>query len=176
MVYASMFGAATAAGAFIIIPVPPVPITLQTLFLALAAGLLGGYLAALSQLIYLFLGIVGLPVFAGGKAGAGVLFGPTGGYLVGFVIGAYVIGKLMASRKEAGFAWRAASIGIGFLVIYFFGVIHLSLVGKLSLAKAVSVGVLPFLIGDSLKVVAGAWIILKLRGRITLKGFRHDKP
>jgi biotin transport system substrate-specific component len=175
MIYASMFGAATAAGSFIIIPVPPVPITLQTLFLALAAGLLGANLAALSQLIYLFLGIVGLPVFAGGKAGAGVLFGPTGGYLVGFVVGAYVIGKLMEIRKGAGFGWKAVSIGAGYLVIYCFGVVHLSLVGKLSFVKALSVGVLPFLIGDTLKVVVGAWIILKLRERITLKAYRYDK-
>jgi len=67
MVYASMFGAMTAVGAWLIIPFPLVPITLQTLFLNLAAALLGGYLGALSQIIYISLGIIGLPVFAGGK-------------------------------------------------------------------------------------------------------------
>jgi biotin transporter BioY len=83
MVYASLFGALTAAGAFMIIPLPFVPITGQTFFLNVAAILLGGTLAALSQIIYVLLGIVGIPVFAGGKAGIGVLFGPTGGYLLG---------------------------------------------------------------------------------------------
>ena len=81
MIYASLFGAVTAAGAFLIIPFPLVPITLQTLFLNLAAALLGGRLGALSQVVYILLGIIGLPVFAGGKGGIGVLFGPTGGYL-----------------------------------------------------------------------------------------------
>jgi hypothetical protein len=76
MVYASMFGALTAVGAYIMIPLPPVPITLQTLFVNLAGALLGGYLGALSQVVYILLGVIGLPVFAGGKAGAGVLLGP----------------------------------------------------------------------------------------------------
>jgi biotin transport system substrate-specific component len=73
MVYASLFGALTAVGAYIIIPLPPVPITMQTLFPGLAGMLLGARLGALSQVVYLFLGILGLPVFAGGKAGIGVL-------------------------------------------------------------------------------------------------------
>jgi len=71
MVYASMFGALTAIGAYIIIPLPPVPITLQTLFLNPAGALPGGYLGALSQVVYILLGVIGLPVFAGGKAGLG---------------------------------------------------------------------------------------------------------
>ena len=79
MVYAALFGALTAVGAYIIIPLPPVPITLQTLFLGLAALLLGGRLGALSQTVYVLLGVIGLPVFAGGKAGLGVLLGPDGG-------------------------------------------------------------------------------------------------
>ena len=71
MVYAALFGALTAVGAYIIIPLPPVPITLQTLFMGLAALLLGGRLGALSQTVYVLLGVIGLPVFAGGKAGPG---------------------------------------------------------------------------------------------------------
>ena len=105
MAYASMFGALTAVGAYIMIPLPPVPITLQTLFVNLAGALLGGYLGALSQVVYILLGVIGLPVFAGGKAGAGVLLGPTGGYLIGFVVGAFVIGKLTTIRKKPGLVW-----------------------------------------------------------------------
>ena len=67
LVYAALFGALTAAGAFIIIPLPPVPITAQTFFLNVSAILLGGQLGAVSQFIYVMLGVVGIPVFAGGK-------------------------------------------------------------------------------------------------------------
>jgi biotin transport system substrate-specific component len=91
LVYAALFGALTAAGAFIVIPLLPVPITAQTFFLNIAAVLLGGSLGAVSQFIYVMLGVVGIPVFAGGKAGLGVIFGPTGGYLLGFIISAFLI-------------------------------------------------------------------------------------
>jgi biotin transport system substrate-specific component len=168
MIYAAMFGAATAVGAYLIIPFPLVPITLQTLFLNLACAILGGYLAGLSQVVYLLLGIIGLPVFAGGKAGIGVLFGPTGGYLIGFVVAAFVIGKLIELREKPGFVWMALSMVVGLVVIYLLGIVQLSFVAKLSFAKAVSVGVLPFLIGDAIKIAAASLIALKLRDRITI--------
>jgi biotin transport system substrate-specific component len=165
MVYASLFGALTAVGAYIIIPLPPVPITLQTLFLGLAGTLLGARLGALSQVVYLFLGILGLPVFAGGKAGLGVLFGPTGGYLIGFVAAAFVIGKLAALKARPGFAWLCLSLLAGAAVVYALGVLQLSLVARLSPVKAMVVGILPFLPGDGIKIVLTAMIALKLRDR-----------
>lgn len=166
MVYASLFGAATAAGAYIIIPTPPVPITLQTLFLMLAGALLGGRLGAMSQIVYILIGIMGLPVFAGGKAGLGVLFGPTGGYLVGFVAAAFVIGWMMQIKNNAGAAWAAFSMILGTAVIYLLGVAQLSIVANLSLIKAVSLGAVPFLIGDAVKVTAAVIIYTKLKGHI----------
>jgi biotin transport system substrate-specific component len=166
MVYASLFGALTAVGAYIIIPLPPVPITLQTLFLGLAGTLLGARLGALSQVVYLLLGILGLPVFAGGKAGLGVLFGPTGGYLIGFVAAAFVIGKLAALKTRPGFAWICLSLAAGAMVIYALGILQLSLVARLTAVKAMAVGVLPFLPGDGIKIVLTAMIALKLRGRL----------
>ncbi len=166
MVYASMFGAMTAVGAWLIIPFPLVPLTLQTLFLNLAAALLGGRLGALSQIIYVCLGIIGLPVFAGGKAGFGVLIGPTGGYLAGFIAGAYLVGKLVEKKARPGFLWIASSMLAGVFLIYFFGVAQLMLVAQLSLQKAVAVGVLPPLPGDIIKIAVAALIALKVRGRI----------
>jgi biotin transport system substrate-specific component len=166
MVYASLFGALTAVGAYIIIPLPPVPITLQTLFLGLSGTLLGGRLGALSQVIYLFLGILGLPVFAGGKAGIGVLFGPTGGYLIGFVAAAFVIGKLAALKERPGFAWLCLSLVAGAAVIYALGVLQLMLVARLSPVKALAVGILPFLLGDGIKILLAATVALKLRDRL----------
>jgi biotin transport system substrate-specific component len=168
MIYASMFGAMTAIGAWLMIPFPLVPLTLQTLFLSLAAALLGGYLGALSQIIYISLGVIGLPVFAGGKAGFGVLMGPTGGYLAGFIVGAYIMGKLIERRDRPGFAWISLSMFAGLLVIYVLGVAQLMMVAQLSLGKAVAVGVLPPLPGDILKILAATIITLKIRDKIKI--------
>jgi len=166
IVYTALFGALTAAGAFIIIPVPPVPITAQTFFLNAAAVLLGGPLGAASQFIYIMLGVVGMPVFAGGKAGLGVLFGPTGGYLTGFVLGAFVIGFIANRKKDAGVLWYIFSMFIGMVIIYATGVAQLSFVAKLSLIKAAAVGVVPFLPGDIIKIILAAIISVKLKSRI----------
>ena len=165
LAYAALFGALTAVGAYIMIPLPPVPITLQTLFVNLSGALLGGSLGALSQIVYILLGVIGLPVFAGGKAGIGVLFGPTGGYLIGFVAGAWVIGKLTALRPKSGLLWIMGAMAAGIAVVYLLGILQLMVVAKLSLAKAVAVGLLPPLPGDIVKIVAAALICRKVRDR-----------
>jgi biotin transport system substrate-specific component len=103
MIYAALFGALTAIGAFIVIPLQPVPITLQSLFTCLAGILLGSSVGAMSQIVYVLLGIIGLPVFAGGKAGIGVLLGPTGGYLLGFIAAALVIGQIVRMKRNPGY-------------------------------------------------------------------------
>lgn len=166
MVYAALFGALTAAGAFIVIPLPPVPITAQTFFLNVAAILLGGPLGAASQFIYVMLGVVGIPVFAGGKAGLGILFGPTGGYLLGFVIAAFVIGTLNRIKKETGIFWHIFSMFIGMLIIYFLGSLQLSFVAQMNFDKALAVGVLPFIPGDIIKIMLAAVICSRLKGRV----------
>ncbi len=168
MVYAAMFGALTAIGALIVIPLQPVPISLQTLFTTMAGVLLGGYTGALSQIVYLLLGFIGLPIFAGGKAGLGVLFGPTGGYLIGFVAAAYVIGKIVEARRDAGLTWIVLALFIGNLIIYSFGTLGLYLVAHLSLVKALMLGTVPFLIGDLLKLIAAALLANKLRKHFRL--------
>jgi biotin transport system substrate-specific component len=166
MAYASMFGALTAVGAYIMIPVPPVPITMQTFFVILAGALLGGYLGAMSQVVYILLGVIGLPVFTGGKAGIGVFIGPTGGYLIGFVVGAFIIGKLTSLKRDPGLLWLISSMTAGMAVLYTLGIIQLMLVGKLSFIKAISVGLLPPLPGDIIKIVVAALICRKIRARI----------
>lgn len=166
MAYASLFGALTAVGAYLIIPLPPVPITMQTLFVYLSGALLGGPLGALSQIVYILLGVIGLPVFAGGKAGAGVLIGPTGGYLIGFVVGAFLIGKLTALRRDPGMAWLIGAMAAGMAAIYTLGIVQLTVVAKLGLAKAVAVGLLPPLPGDLVKIVVAALICRKVRHRL----------
>lgn len=166
MVYASMFGALTAIGAFIVIPLQPIPFTLQTFFTAIAGTMLGGYAAAVSQVVYVILGCIGLPVFAGGKAGLGVLFGPTGGYLIGFIIGAYIIGKIMEARKQAGIVYTAMAILAGDLVIYTVGTLQLAVIAQLSPIKAVMVGVVPFVWAEAIKLLAAAMLTVKLKSRL----------
>jgi len=163
MVYAAMFGALTAIGAFIFIPLQPVPISLQSLFCCLAGMLLGSYTGALSQIVYLLLGVMGLPVFAGGKAGLGTLFGPTGGYLLGFVVAALVIGKMVEGKREAGVLWIGAALLLGHLVIYILGSLQLSWVADLSLTKSILIGVAPFIPGDLLKMAAAVLLGRKLQ-------------
>ncbi|MBN2666459.1 MAG: biotin transporter BioY, partial [Bacteroidales bacterium] len=80
--------------------------------------------------------------------------------------GSYIIGKLIEIKKDAGIFLIAIAMIIGFLVLYAIGVLHLSVVGKLSFAKAVSVGMIPFLIGDAVKIVVATFVTLKLRNRI----------
>ena len=169
IVYASMFGAATAAGAYMVVPIPPVPITLQTLFLGIAGLLLGARLGAMSQVVYVMTGAIGLPVFAGGKAGLGVLFGPTGGYLLGFIAGAYTIGKLAELRPAWGAAWAVFALSAGTVVIYTLGIAQLSLVAQLPVLKAVAVGVVPFLPGDAVKIGVAAVVALKARPHLNLR-------
>jgi biotin transport system substrate-specific component len=168
IVYASLFGALTAAGAFIVIPLPPVPLTAQTFFLNVSAALLGGPLGAVSQFIYVMLGVVGIPVFSGGKAGIGVLFGPTGGYLLGFILAAFVIGKITAAKKDAGIFWYILAMLVGMVIVYSLGVLQLALVAKISWKKALAVGVIPFLPGDIIKILLAAIISSRLKKRIRI--------
>ena len=164
LVYAALFGALTAVGAYIAIPMPPVPITMQTFFVSLAGALLGGVLGAMSQVVYLLMGVIGLPVFAGGKAGFGVLLGPTGGYLFGFILGAYVTGRLTAMRKEAGLWWLMGAMLAGYVFIYVPGLLQLMAVANLDLGRAVAVGLVPTIPGGVVKIVLAALVVKKVRG------------
>ena len=163
MTLISLFAALTAVGAFISIPLYPVPLTLQTLFTLLAAMTLGGVMGASSQIIYVLLGIIGLPVFAGFKAGIGILFGPTGGFLFGFIISAYVIGKIIELKKEKNIFYYFLAGIIGTIIIYIIGVTQLSFVTGMGLKRAVAVGMFPFLLGDILKIIAASFIASKLK-------------
>ncbi len=163
MTLVSLFAALTAVGAFISIPLQPIPITLQTLFTLLAGMILGSTLGATSQIIYVLLGIVGLPVFAGFRAGIGILFGPTGGYLFGFIISAYIIGKIIELKKEKNIFYYFLAGLLGTIIIYIIGVTQLSLVTGMGVKRAVVVGMFPFLPGDILKVIAASFIANKLK-------------
>ncbi|PID40865.1 MAG: BioY family transporter [Proteobacteria bacterium] len=165
MVYASLMAALTAAGAYIAIPVGPVPIVLQNLFVMLAGLLLGGRWGLISIGVYLLAGAVGLPVFAGGTGGVGKFVGPTGGYLLGFVAAAYLIG-VFSERGRGRVVVDILAMTAGTIVIYAFGVTWLKMVTGMSFSKAVAVGMLPFLIGDALKIAVAIPIARALRPMI----------
>jgi len=169
MTLISLFAALTAVGAFISIPLYPVPLTLQTLFTLLAGMTLGSVLGATSQIIYVLLGVIGLPVFSGFTAGVGVLFGPTGGYLFGFIIASYIIGKMIELKKEKNIFYYMLAGLSGTAIIYILGVAQLSLVTNIGVKKALMVGMLPFLPGDILKIIAASFIASKLKPIIKLK-------
>ena len=163
MTLISLFAALTAVGAFISIPLYPVPLSLQTLFTLLAGMTLGSVMGASSQIIYVLLGVIGLPVFAGFKAGIGILFGPTGGFLFGFIISAYVIGRIIETIKEKKIFYYLLAGFAGTVIIYFIGVTQLSLVTGIGIKKALLIGALPFLPGDILKIIAASFIARKFK-------------
>ncbi len=162
MIYSALMATLTAVGAYIAIPIGPVPIVLQNLFIMLAGLLLGGRWALISIGVYLLAGLVGLPVFAGGTGGIGKLLGPTGGYLVGFAAAAYWIGTISEKGKRSVLVDIFAMVS-GTFIIYIFGVSWLKFVTGMSFSKAIAVGMLPFLIGDVLKIAVAIPVAKALR-------------
>ena len=162
MVYASLLAALTAVGAYLSIPIGPVPIVLQSLFILLAGLLLGRTWGAASVGIYLLAGAFGLPVFAGGSGGIGRFFGPTGGYLFGFLPGVYITG-LISEKGEKNILMDVFAMICGSVLIYTFGVSWLKVITGMELNKAVAVGMLPFLPGDALKIAAASIISRSVR-------------
>lgn len=160
-VYASLFAALTAAGAYLSIPIGPVPINLQTLFVLLAGLLLGRRWGAAGIGVYLLAGALGLPVFAGGTGGIGIIIGPTGGYLVGFFLAVYVIG-LISEIKRSHVLDLTAMIA-GTLIIYVCGVAWLMVVTHMNLVKGLAAGLFPFLPGDGLKIAAAFFLARTIR-------------
>jgi biotin transport system substrate-specific component len=143
------------------LPFSPVPIALQGHVCLLLGALLGSRLGALTVLTYLFQGALGLPVFALGKAGMAILLGPTGGYLVGYVLGAWIVGYLIERSGCRNLKQATLALTVGTLAIYLCGLPQLALfVGA---EKVFFLGMLPFLLGDFFKLCI-AYRGLKLLG------------
>lgn len=158
MILVSLFAALSAVGAFIKIPIPNVPITLQFFFIALSGILLGSKLGMLSQLIYVAIGLVGVPVFTNG-GGPSYIFQPTFGYLIGFILCPYVIGIVIEKLKNTNIITLSIATLLGLAVIYLIGVPYLYMILNLYLGKAVTlatvlkIGLFTSLPGDLLKGV-----------------------
>ncbi|WP_040210684.1 biotin transporter BioY [Clostridium polynesiense] len=161
LILISLFAALTAMGAYISIPIGIVPITLQSLFCLLAAMLLGSKRAALSQLLYIFIGLAGLPVFSGGKGGLTFILSPTFGFVLGFIICALMVGYISEKNNASFINFFTASI-LGTLVIYAFGIFlfyfnmkYLSF-KDMTFKAILTVTTLPFIPGDLIKCFAAS--------------------
>ena len=164
----ALFGALTAAGTFISIPLPlnPVPIVLQNMFAILSGLVLGPILGGAAVALYLVAGALGAPVFSGGAGGFVHFFSPTGGYLFGYLFAAIVAGLLAGRprRDRRTPVWRITLATVcGFLAVYVPGLLGLKAALNSSWLAVVSTGFLPFLIGDTVKAIGAALISLRLR-------------
>ena len=168
MVGTAVFTILTAIGAEIRIAIPgnPVPLTLQTLFVLLAGAALGPTWGAASQLGYVALRIAGVPGFAGALGGFMALAGPTGGYLIGFVLAAAVTGWVADRGSRMSFPWVGFSMLLGMAVVYACGMAWLIVGLHLELADAFAMGVVPFVLGDALKLAAAAGLVRLGGGRV----------
>jgi biotin transport system substrate-specific component len=165
--------ALTAASAQISIHVPglTVPITGQTFAVLLSGAALGANRGGTAMLLYVALGMIGLPVFASGSHGTDVVFGATGGYLIGFLAAGWVVGRLAEARMDRTPVKALPLFVIGSVIIYAIGVPWLAVSAHMSLGTAISQGFTPFIGGDIIKALAaaallpGAWALVSRGNR-----------
>jgi biotin transport system substrate-specific component len=164
----ALFAALVAAGTFIVIPLPfsPVPIAIQNLFCVLAGLILGPVMGAAAVALFLAAGIIGAPVFAGASGGISRLIGPTGGFLIGYLMAAFTAGLVAGvPRPEKKTArWRIIIAALaGFLIVYLPGVAWLRLSTGRTWTAAISGGFLPFIPGDIAKGIVAVLAAPRLR-------------
>lgn len=171
LVYTALFAALTAAGAFIRIPLGVSSITLQFLFTAMAGILLGRSKGALSQMVYVAVGLAGIPVFTQG-GGVSYIFQPTFGFLLGLIPCAWVIGLLCRSGDRPPRLALACAAGLA--ALYAVGLPYMALILNAYMGKGMGVkailwaGMIPFLPGDALKIAVAATLCPMLRRRLKM--------
>jgi biotin transport system substrate-specific component len=157
------FAALTALGARVEIPHQPVPYTLQTFFVLLAGAMLGARNGAISMLLYLAVGAIGLPVFSAGGFGLMKFAGPTGGYLLAFPVVAAVVGLLTENFKS--YFGIVASMFVGVMILFLAGTLHLNAFYLRNMSAAFSSGFLIFSWWDMVKLFAAASIYFQIAKR-----------
>ena len=171
LIITALFTSLTAVGAFISVPLGPIPVTLQTIFVVLSGIILGARLGALSQITYIILGLIGLPIFSGGTGGLTSIVSPTFGFLLSFIVAAYVIGKL--TEKNKSIFKITYSVFIGSLIIYVIGVpyfyfIFTHYLGKsINFYEALKFACLPFIPGDIIKAIIAITLAKQLIPRLS---------
>lgn len=170
LILSGLFAAMIALFAQLSIPLPfsPVPLTGQLFGVFLAGSILGGRWSAVSLLVYLLLGAVGLPVFHNFQGGLHMVLGPTGGYLWGFVLGGYLLGKI--GERGKSYITMAGGMLLCLAVVYTTGLAWLVFVSGLAIPQALLLGVLPFIPLDLVKLAAAAALGLQVRQRLRTAG------
>lgn len=174
LVLCGLFAALTAVCSYITIPLPftTIPMNLGTLGVFLAGGLLGRKYGVISIAVYILMGAAGIPVFAGFQGGFGILAGPTGGYVWGYLIAAFVIGFALESfpKRTASPAKRGKTLALcmgamaaGTLICYLTGTIWFMHLMEMDLWSAFLVCVLPFIPADIIKILTASWLVERLR-------------
>ena len=171
MTYTALFAVIIAVCSWLSIPAT-VPFTLQTFAVFAAVGILGGKRGTLSVLIYLLLGALGVPVFAGFSGGVGVLFGSTGGYIAGFLLSALVMWLMEKALGRKTWV-LALSMVIGLIVCYFFGTLWFMFIyardtGPIGVMTALGWCVFPYIIPDLLKIALALFLSKRIRKAIKL--------
>jgi len=166
VICAVIFLILTVLGAFVRVPLPftPVPVTLQTFFVLLSGALLGSGFGAMVQMSYIFLGIAGIPVFTGAGSGFLYLFGPTGGYLAGFILAVLFLGR--AIKHSNNLLTVFGLFCFADFILLFCGALWLKVLLGCGITKALFIGVLPFIPGDIVKALVASGLYLKLKPRL----------
>lgn len=165
MILSALFVALIAIGAFIKVPVPVCPFTLQLLFTTLAGLLLGANLGFVSVCVYIIIGLIGIPIFTEG-GGLGYIFQPTFGYLIGFAFGAYVAGYLTQNRTKLSFIYLLCVNFLNLLIVYAFGMVY------------VYIGIWPVVLYCFLLAVPGdivLCILAAILGKKLIPNLKHYK-
>ena len=165
MIIIALFSGIIGILAQLTIPLPLVPITGQTLAIGLAATILGSRPGTISVILYIIIGSIGVPVFAQMSAGLGVLFGPTGGFIIGFIPTAYIIGAYLEKTRFTIMNAMVSNI-IGMFVTLTFGTVWLKIVANLSWTAAFISGFAPFIIVGFIKAILAGWIGIVVRNRL----------
>lgn len=181
IVYVALFTALICVGAFLRIPIPVMPFTLQTLFVILSGLLIGSKLGAISCIVYMVMGLIGIPIFTQG-GGFDYVLRPTFGYIISFGIGAFVVGK-MTQKPTTSFLKMLGASMIGILIIYVIGIIYYLLITKLYLHQAVTAKTiymslfLLLLPGDFASCVVACLLAKRLRPilKLNLEGVKNVK-
>ncbi|MCR5732006.1 MAG: biotin transporter BioY [Sphaerochaetaceae bacterium] len=175
-VLVSLFTALIIAGTFIRIPLPPVPITLQTLFVLLAGMLLPIPLSLSSVALYLLLGALGLPVFSSG-GGLALLTGPTAGFMFGWLPAVLVcglMGKVKIENKKFYLSYLILTGLLANVALYIPGLMWLGYSRHMNLLKTLAVGLVPFIPGDIIKLIAASIVTLKLKEKVLILLEKED--
>ncbi|MDR6227399.1 biotin transporter BioY [Desmospora profundinema] len=164
MILAAMFAALTAVAGQIAIPLPPVPVTLQTLMVMLAGSVLGARWGAASMGLFILLAAFGVPVLSGGTGGLAVLVGPTAGYIWSWPLAAFFIGWWTEKMAPRLHFWKMVLVHFvwGVPLVYLFGVSWLVLAAGLEWNVALATGMLPFIPGDLVKVLIASSVAVSL--------------